>query len=222
MRDFAVQIREAIRSVGLRSRPRSGGENLLPVLEGVMLRRLTQSPMGVTLETVRRSWSRKSKSLRLANTRHWRMLRGDSRPGGLADALEERVEMLDQLRTFLKDRLLVGTAKYVGRSTTEIGTASCTASSTATASRANFPEADLVSRRARLLYFARNLGRSRASHRTPRPTRACTPVILSPLLTHAARARHSPDGGWHWAIVTAHRFDTSRTHAHASPLPWRN
>jgi hypothetical protein len=160
VRDFAVQIREAMEewAFGL---DHAAVATLLPVLEGVIRRLALADGRDVGSGTKKLV----NEIEELADRRALAQAQGQPTPG-LSDALVERVEMLDQLRTFL-GRASVGRDGEVHRHQQPESARDPARYLRRLWCRGELPEAGLISRRPRLLHLARDLG-----HFVPRQVHA--------------------------------------------------
>lgn len=109
VREFAAQIREAIEAwaFGLDC---AAVATLLPALEGILRRMALANGRDVGGGTKRLVIEIDE----LAERERRALAQSGGPVAGQAEALVERIDMLDQLRNFLKDRLLVPTDQYSG------------------------------------------------------------------------------------------------------------
>jgi hypothetical protein len=110
VRDFAIQIREAMEASAF-GLDHAAVAALLPVLEGV-LRRLALAD-GRNVGSGTKKLVDEIEQLAERERRALAQSQGNAMPG-MSDALVERIEMLEQLRDFTRDRLLFPTAQYDG------------------------------------------------------------------------------------------------------------
>jgi hypothetical protein len=109
VQEFAVQIREAIEASAF-GLDHAAVATLLPVLEGVLRRMALANGRDIGSGT--KKLVDEIGQMAEGERRHLAHSGGSADPAN--GALVERVDMADQLRDFMRDRLLVGTAYYAG------------------------------------------------------------------------------------------------------------